>query len=205
MATLFHATRPVPAGSGFNSLIISFREFFHRPSAVGSAFPASRFLVDSMLEPIDFADIRVVVEYGPGSGPVTRALLARMPSDSVLLAIDLSPRFTRHLRDAIADPRLIAVTGCAASAGSVIDRLGLGPVDLIVTGIPFSTIDEPAGVRIMESSAALLSDHGQLVAYQMRDTVEALLEPRFGKIDQSREWRNIPPCHIYRASRPVRR
>lgn len=204
MATSFASTRPVPTGSGFGSLLVSFREFVHQPSAVGSAFPASRFLVDAMLDPIDFADAKIVVEYGPGSGPVTRALLARMPRDSVLLAIDLSPRFTRHLRDAIDDPRLVAVTGCAASAGSVLDRLGLGPADLIVTGIPFSTIETPLGARIMETSAALLSDHGQLVAYQMRDAVTALLVPRFERIDHSREWRNIPPCHIYWASRPVR-
>lgn len=204
MATSFASTRPVTAGSGFESLLVSFREFIHQPSAVGSAFPASRYLVDAMLEPIDFTKTRVVVEYGPGSGPVTRALLARMPKDSALVAIDLSPRFTRHLRDAIDDPRLVAVTGCATSAGAVVDRLGLGPVDLIVTGIPFSTIDGPVGARIMDSSAALLSEHGQLIAYQMRDAVAVLLGSRFDQIDHSREWRNIPPCHIYRASRPVR-
>src|SRR3546814_11018254 len=34
---------------------LAFREFFRNPLAVGSAFPASHFLVDAMLGPVDWS------------------------------------------------------------------------------------------------------------------------------------------------------
>src|SRR3546814_18126256 len=65
---------------------LAFREFFRNPLAVGSAFPASHFLVDAMLGPVDWSRMERVIEYGPGTGIFTRALLDRLPGHARLLA-----------------------------------------------------------------------------------------------------------------------
>ena len=184
--------------------LITLREFFRHPRDVGSAFPASRHLVDAVLGPTDFSAMRLVVEYGPGSGCFTRAMLDRMPQDSHLVAIDNNRRFVRHLQRSIADPRLHAVTGCALQVRTILQSLQLDSVDLVVTGIPFSTMPEPVGSAIVAASAGLLSPDGQLVAYQMRDAVEPMLHRHFDQVGRSRCWRNLPPCHIFRASLPLR-
>lgn len=176
------------------------REFLRQPLEVGSAFPASRFLVDAVLEPLDLADARLVVEFGPGSGVFTRALLDRMPANSHLVAIDISPRFIRHLSLILPDPRLHAVTGSAARLGSILKRLDLGRADYIVTGIPFSTMDPATAAGIVQTSADNLAEGGQMLAYQMRDAVGSLMAQRFGRVETSMCWRNIPPCRIYRST-----
>lgn len=181
---------------------ITAREFLRNPQDVGSAFPASRYLVDAVLDPVDFSAVRLVVEYGPGSGRFTRALLDRMHGDAQLVAIDVSPRFARHLRKTIPDSRLHARTGSAQMVGSILAKLGFDGADLIVTGIPFSTIKPSVGADIVRASAALLNPQGQMIAYQMRDAVGGLLSGTFARIERDRCWRNLPPCHIYRASRP---
>lgn len=180
------------------------REFFRHPAGVGTAFPATQRLVEAALDPVDFSHARVVVEFGPGEGPFTRALLARMPQDSRLVTIDVSHRFTRHLQHTIADPRLLAVTGSAASLEAILERAGLGRVDRIVTGIPFSTFAPELAARIMRAGADALSDGGQMIAYQMRDAIRPLLAQRFADIRTSMVWSNIPPCRIYWARHPVR-
>ena len=38
---------------------------------VGSVIPSSRVLIEKMLEPVDWANTRVFVEYGPGVGTFT--------------------------------------------------------------------------------------------------------------------------------------
>lgn len=204
MATQFEADRKAggkaaPTGS---ALSVSLREFLRSPQLVGSAIPASRYLVDKLLAPVDWAQVKVAVEYGPGSGPLTRAMLARMPRDSQLVTLDVSPHFTRHLRRTIDDPRLLAITASASSVAEILASHGMGSADLIVTGIPFSTMSPHLGHQIMDASAKVLAPGGQLLAYQMRTAVAALLERRFGKVRKSFVWRNIPPCHLYWASQP---
>lgn len=190
------------ASSNASGLQVSIREFLHQPGLIGSAFPASRYLVDALLEPVDWANARIVVEYGPGTGPVSRAILARMPPDSRLVAIDVSRRFTRHLRQTIEDPRLLAVTASASSAASILDSHGLGSADLIVTGIPFSTMSPENGDRILDTSAHILQNDGLLLAYQMRSIIAPMLARHFGQVRKSYVWRNLPPCHLYWAGRP---
>ncbi len=205
MATQFDAAQAGGSGPArfASSLSVMVREFLRKPSLVGSAFPASRHLVDALLNPVDWSSARLVVEYGPGCGPLTRAILEKLPRDSRLVAIDVSRHFTRHLRDTIDDPRLIAVTGCAGSAETVLARHGLGPADAIVTGIPFSTMPRRSAARILDVSAQVLRDDGQLLAYQMRSTVAPMLAERFSTLDTAMAWRNIPPCRLYWARGPV--
>lgn len=194
-----------PAGWGrefAHHPLVTMREFLRHPQHVGSAFPASRQLVEAVLKPLDLSAARLVVEYGPGSGRFTRALLERMPEEGRLVAIDVSPRFIRHLRQTIPDRRLHAVTGSAADVNAVLQSLRLEGVDLVVTGIPFSTMARDVGAKIVRTSAGLMGAHGQLIAYQMRDTVEPMLRQSFAQVERTRCWRNIPPCHIFRASGP---
>ncbi|UZW57187.1 methyltransferase domain-containing protein [Sphingobium sp. JS3065] len=186
-------------GSGL--LALAAREFFRHPLAVGSAFPASHFLVEAMLAPVDWSRMRRVIEYGPGTGIFTRALLDRLPGHARLLAIDTSAAFIDHLRGANRDRRLIAVTGSADAVLDIMAGQGWDKADCILSGLPFSTLAPERAERLMEASARALAPDGLFMAYQMRKAVQPLLERRFAKVGTGFEWRNVPPCHLYWASR----
>ena len=51
------------------------RNFFKHPSMLGSVIPSSKFLVKNLLDRIDWDRARVVVEFGPGVGTITREVL----------------------------------------------------------------------------------------------------------------------------------
>ncbi|WP_327753922.1 methyltransferase domain-containing protein (plasmid) [Sphingobium sp. SJ10-10] len=184
-------------------LALAFREFFKNPLAVGSAFPASRFLVDTMLSPVDWSRLNCVVEYGPGTGIFTRALLDRLPAHARLLAIDTSAAFIDHLREATPDRRLIAVSGSADAVLDIMADHGLDEADCILSGLPFSTLSRDRGEGLMGVSVRALAPEGLFLAYQMRQAVGPLLEGRFAQVATGFEWRNLPPCHLYWASRPL--
>jgi hypothetical protein len=48
------------------------RGFIKNPVMVGSVIPSSRVLIEKMLRPVDWANTKVFVEYGPGVGTFTR-------------------------------------------------------------------------------------------------------------------------------------
>ena len=50
------------------------RGFLKNPVMVGSIIPSSKVLIEKMLSPVDWANTRVFVEYGPGVGTFTRPI-----------------------------------------------------------------------------------------------------------------------------------
>jgi phospholipid N-methyltransferase len=181
----------------FEPLGLFFGEFVREPAMVGSAVPSSRKMVERLLEPVDWSRIRLLVEYGAGTGQLTRAALERMNPAARLIALDTSPGFTRYLRRAISDPRLRPVTASAADIGLVLAHEGFSEADCILSGVPFSTMPRETAQRIMEATERLLNPDGLFIAYQMRTAIEPLMRARFARIRKGYEWRNLPPCHLY--------
>ena len=180
-----------------NKSIDFFRGFLKDPRQVGSVIPSSRFMERRIIEFSELDDARVVVELGPGTGGTTRALLRAMRSDARLLAIDLDSAFTRIVA-AIDDPRLIAHTGSATDLAEILQQHGLAAADVVVSGIPFSTMPDSAGTAVLEAARDSLSANGVFVAYQFRAEVARLAEGVFGPPRRSAPVPlNIPPMRIW--------
>ena len=113
--TTRHSTRS-------EELLLFARNFFRHPRMLGSLIPSSRFLINEVLQPIDWERARVIVEYGPGVGTITKNVLQRMRPDATLIVIETNPDFVRFLRDSFRDERLKVVEGSAARVG-VEDRV----------------------------------------------------------------------------------
>ena len=170
--------------------------FLRKPQQVGSVIPSSRFLERKLVELTQVAHARLVVELGPGTGGTTRALLRALPADARLLAIEIDPRFAGILRET-REPRLIVHEGSAEALADVLLEHGLGAPDVVVSGIPFSTMDPALGGRIAAAIHEVLPSGGRFVAYQVRDRVHDVARPFFGRARVEVELRNIPPMRIF--------
>ena len=136
------------------------RGFFKNPVMVGSIIPSSRVLIDRMLGPVDWANCKLFVEYGPGVGTFTEHVLNRMAPDATLIAIDTNADFTGYLRRKFADSRLFAVTGSAADVRDIMADCGFENADYVLSGLPFSTLPAGIGPKIAEQTAAALRPGG---------------------------------------------
>lgn len=175
-----------------------FRGFLRSPEQVGSLIPSSRFLEQRIVDAAALGGARRVVELGPGTGGTTRALLATMPADGQLLAIDLEPRFVRILDEEIDDPRLLTHAGSAADLPDILAAHGMDAADAVISGIPFSTMPREVGERIIRAVWDSLAPGGRFVAYQFRDRVAKLARPIIGHASGDLELRNAPPMRVYR-------
>ncbi len=174
------------------------RAFLAKPKEVGSIIPSSRFLERRIIRCADVAGSRTVVELGPGTGGTTRALLRAMSPEARLLALEVNPRFVSHVRSQIRDRRLSVHEASATDIVPLLADEGIEGADVILSGIPFSTMARPLGLSILSAVRSALRPGGRFVAYQFRDRVETLGREVFGRPRIQTEILNVPPMRVYR-------
>jgi len=177
------------------------RGFLKNPVMVGSVIPSSRVLIEKMLRPVDWANTKVFVEYGPGVGTFTRPILELLGEDATLLTIDTNADFTKFLKESIDDPRLVAVTGSAAEVEKILADRGFDKADYVLSGLPFSTLPPGVGEAIAEATAKVVRPGGAFLVYQFSPKVHDFIKPHFERIKRGFEWVNVPPATLFWAWR----
>jgi phospholipid N-methyltransferase len=184
--------------------IAFFQAFLRKPKEVGSIIPSSRFLMRRVVREARVDRARLVVELGPGTGGSTRALLRAMRPDARLLAIEINPRFARLMARSLPDPRLIVHVGSAEDIAGALRAHELPAPDVVLSGIPFSTMPYGLGLSVVRAVHQVLAPGGRFVAYQVRDRVEMLGRQVFGPARVQTELLNVPPMRVYRWEKPAR-
>ncbi len=164
---------------------------------LGSVVPSSPFLVNDMMNQVDWHRARVVVEYGPGVGTFTREILRRMRPDAVLLAIELNTDFVEYLTSQIRDPRFRVVHGSAAQVRSILARHGLAPADYIISGLPYFNMSDSVRREILEESRLALKAEGSMVLFQYTRKLQPYLESSFSSVKRNFQLFNILPALIF--------
>ncbi|HYL16436.1 MAG TPA: rRNA adenine N-6-methyltransferase family protein [Terriglobales bacterium] len=181
----------------FSHILLFARNFFKYPAMLGSVVPSSPFLVNDVLSQVDWKKARLLVEYGPGVGTITREILKRMHPEAVLVAIELNTEFVSFLQDEVTDPRLRVVHGSASDVRTLLGELNLGRVDYIVSGIPYSVLSDEQRREILRESREALNPDGALLVYQFTGTVLPYLKSNFGSVQQDFQLLNILPARIF--------
>ncbi len=188
---------PERTPSRFADALLFARNFVRHPRMLGSIIPSSRFLIKQVLEPIDWARARVIVEYGPGVGSITGEILKHMRPDGHLIAIETNRDFVRFLASALPDPRLHLVQGSAAEVNGILERLGLAAASYIISGIPFSTMPEELRTDIVRKTRAALEPGGAFLVYQFSRRVLPDLQRTFEVVDRGFQPLNVLPAHLF--------
>lgn len=178
------------------------RNFFKHPKMLGSLIPSSPFLTEKLLDQVDWASAKVIVEYGPGVGNMTEAILKRMSYGAKLIAIEMNEDFVHFLNKNFYDPRLHVEQGSAEDVDKILARLGIPHADYVVSGIPYSTM--PPAVRdaiLRKTYQVLRPEGGAFIIYQFTRAVLPYLKQVFGYVQQDFEPLNILPARIFYCTR----
>jgi phosphatidylethanolamine/phosphatidyl-N-methylethanolamine N-methyltransferase len=188
-------------------------EDFDRTANVVSS---SRWLVDAMISSIP-SDARVVIEFGPGTGTLTRAILAKLSPRAKLYAIELERGLLEGCLRSIRDPRLVGVHGSAADARALLDPSIVGQADAVVSSLGLSLMDEPVRASIMEAARSLLAPdaaltqyayvHARYLAYSQQQRAfftwdaRPFMKRHWSRITETMVWKNIPPALVFTCRR----
>src|SRR3569833_1749175 len=173
------------------------RTFFKNPVMLGSVIPSARFLINGVLEPIDWRRASVIVEYGPGVGTITGEILKRMRPDAKLIIIEMNRELVRFLREAFNDARLVVIDGSAANVRGILTETGHANAEYIISGIPLGSMPIQVREHIVRETKEALAPGGAFIVYQFTSRVLPELQRVFEVVKRGREWLNVLPAHLF--------
>jgi phosphatidylethanolamine/phosphatidyl-N-methylethanolamine N-methyltransferase len=182
--------RSVPASSELRFL----REFLARPAQIASPVASGQQLARAIASQIDLEGGNAVLELGPGTGAVTRAIRETGISDFELIAIESHKRFVALLRHQL--PAVRIIEGNAFEFARLLGKEASG-LRSIVSGLP--VIGQPAGLReaLLRDAMAALAPGNPFIQYSYSP------RPPYPDLDGVRAhrarivWFNLPPMHIW--------
>jgi phosphatidylethanolamine/phosphatidyl-N-methylethanolamine N-methyltransferase len=187
----------------FDDELKFFKGWIDRPKTVGSIVPTSSVTARRMASIVDVHSGLPVLEVGPGTGVITRAILARGVKPENLYAVEYSSEFVRHLRRNYPGVNVIEGDGFDLEK-TLGDKRGL-VFDSVVSGVPL--LNFPVARRVAYLSGLLdRIPHGRPVV-QLTYGPKSPVPPGLG--DYTVEHfhfiiRNIPPTQLWIYRRAAR-
>src|SRR3989338_452193 len=90
----------------FPSQMDFFKAWLKHPLRVGTFTQSSRFLAESLVKPINFQKAKVIIEFGSGTGNVTKKIIEKMAPDCSLLCFEIDGRLANRMKRQIIDERV---------------------------------------------------------------------------------------------------
>lgn len=207
--------RPTSPAHTMRRQVAFLREFVKAPHVVAAITPSSPQLAKRMITGLDFSKSKVVVEFGPGTGTFTKAVLKSLPpkwlasegGNGRFIAIEFNEALANILREQY--PQITTHHDNAAHLLEILSAEGIpaGSVDTVVSGLGWPSFDDALRTQILEATFAALRPGGEFrtfgyhVGLLMRGAWHFRSEVRrlFKEVHISRVvWRNAPPAFVYR-------
>lgn len=154
----------VPQGSGLREHILMASRFLRSPRTVGAVAASSRAMARQMVARVPTDHPATVVELGAGTGAFTRAIIERIAPGSRFLAIDVEQSFVDQVRRRW--PAVECVCASAVDLERLVTDRQLGPVDHIVSGLPFVSLPANATRSILDGIERTLRPGGTFTTFQ---------------------------------------
>jgi phospholipid N-methyltransferase len=172
------------------------KSFLKNPLRTGSVIQSSPILAEKMLEKIDFANAKCIVEFGAGSGIITKKILKKMRSDCDLLCFEIEPALAKKLKT-IADSRLVIINDSAENIEVYLKYYGFPKVDCIVSGLPLASLPPQTSRNILKNIYAYLPSGGQYIQFQYSLVSLRQIKYLFSSVAIYFVLLNFPPAFVY--------
>jgi phospholipid N-methyltransferase len=181
------------------------KQFCCAPRTIGAIAPSSKKLARRMLQPINFAKTRVIVEYGPGTGAFTRQVLNHIDLDkTIFFGLELNEQMNRLASAQV--PEIPIFQDSAAEIRKYLNQYGVKHADAIISGLPWAAFPEKLQDEILAETIAGLPEggifttfaylHGLLLPSGIR--FRRKLKQHFSEVKTSPVvWANLPPALVY--------
>jgi len=172
------------------------RSWLEKPLSTGAVMPSSKALARTMARYVDPESTGPVIELGPGTGPVTEALVQRGIDPKRLILVEFNPDFCRLLRTRY--PTATVVQGDAYKLRRLLETVLRKPAAAVVSGLPLVTKPLRTRLRLISDAMSLLAPDAPFVqfTYAMVPLIPKALS---GIKSEASEliWMNLPPARVW--------
>ena len=172
------------------------RSWLEKPLTIGAVTPSGRMLARTMARYVDPRMAGPVVELGPGTGPVTEALVEEGIAPERLVLVEFNPTFCQLLHSRY--PRATIIQGDAYSLRRLLGGSSRQPAAAVVSGLPVVTKPLRVRLRLLRDALELLRPGAPFVqfTYAVAPPIPRALD---GVLIEASEriWMNLPPARVW--------
>ena len=172
------------------------RSWLERPLVMGAVTPSGKILARTMAS---FVDPRIpgpIVELGPGTGPVTDALIRRGVAQDRLVLIEYNPEFCQLLKRRF--PKATIVQGDAYDLKETLSGVLQEPAAATVSSLPLFTKPMDHRLDLLEMAQGLMHPGAPFIQFTYAVVPPIPARSKSYKARASnRIWRNLPPARVW--------
>jgi phosphatidylethanolamine/phosphatidyl-N-methylethanolamine N-methyltransferase len=183
-------------GRKFDEEIRFFKGWMSNAKAVGAILPTSSVTARRMASVINPHSGLPVLELGPGTGVITKAILARGVKPEDLVSVEYSTQFVQHLQAKY--PGVSFINGDAFNIVETLKEYRGQKFDCVISGIPLLNFPMHMRVSLIESLLDLMPAGRPVVQFSYGPVSPVTARPDSYKIEHfDFVVRNIPPAQIW--------
>jgi len=179
--------------------LLFFRQLLSRPKQISAIAPSSRFLARAMADGLKPG--QRVVEFGPGTGVLTKAILAAGVKPADLTLFEFNPDFVGHLRRGYPGVT-VHNEGAQAAAAHVAPG-----VNAVISGLPLLSMPLEIREAIVRAAFDVLAQDGTYVqfTYGPRPPISDAQIAALGLTVEQTAYVlfNLPPARVFKFRRAV--
>jgi phosphatidylethanolamine/phosphatidyl-N-methylethanolamine N-methyltransferase len=170
--------------------------WLRNPKNVGAVAPSGPALSRTMASMVDLSLEGPIVELGPGTGPVTAALLARgIPAERLVL-IEYDRNFCSILTAKY--PGLKVIEGDAFSLERTLGAHAAAPLAAIVSSLPLLNFSQDERERLIAAALRMLRPGAPFIQFTYgASSPLAVDSPLYQTASSRRVWWNLPPARVW--------
>ena len=173
------------------------RSWLEKPLETGAVAPSGKVLARTMASYVDPAVRGPVVELGPGTGPVTEALVAQGVDPARLVLVEYNPMFCRLLRTRYPAATIVQgdAYGLRRALGKVIPQRAAAAV---VSGLPIVTKAVRTRLRLINEALSFLAPGAPFIqfTYAVVPPLPRAIAGVRAEVSE-RIWFNLPPARVW--------
>ena len=173
------------------------KTWLDNPVLTGAVSPSGRFLARMMARAVDPIGDGPIVELGPGTGPITEALLKRGVAPRRLVLVEFDGAFCRLLRKRF--PGVHVVQGDAYRLAETLANVLAAPAASVVSSLPLLNKPDNERLALIADAFSLMGPRGTFVqfTYGMASPVPRVAAAAYDAEVSPPIWLNLPPARVW--------
>lgn len=170
--------------------------WFRNPKTVGAIAPSGPALSRTMAAIVDPSVEGPIVELGPGTGPVTAALLERGIDPARLVLVEYDKDFCVTLRNKY--PGVNVVQGDAFALDETLTGHASAPFAAVVSSLPLLNFTTEQRQRLIECAMKMLRPRSPFIQFTYGANSPLPVQSHLYETNASKRiWWNLPPARVW--------
>ncbi len=163
-AEIAYVSKPAYPSNFYQQLFMLLRCFIEDPK-VASIAPTPQTIARQIARSALTENARLIMEWGVGTGAITKSLLELLPHDGRVLGCDTNSNLALFVGDELNDERFYVWNETAEDCTQRLIHRGQ-KVDSLITGIPMGNMADEVMLSLLDLAKQALKPGGRLLIYQ---------------------------------------